>query len=113
MSQSIITTLRQIGNGSLVTSMENNLQKLVQAVDESGKAGKLTIVIDVKKATKGNAMNIKGQTKLTAPSTEHHESLMFATEEGELVTENPKQQKLDLNVVNANKGEIKNVNEAR
>lgn len=113
MNQSVITTMRQIGNGSLVTSVENKLQTLVQAVEETGKSGKLVITINVAKATKGNAMTIKGAAKLQAPDTEHHESLMFATEDGGLSTENPKQQKLDLNVIKAEKGEIKNVNEAR
>lgn len=113
MTQSVLTTIREIGHGSLVTSIENKLQTLVQAVEETGKAGKLTITIDVKKATKGNAMNIKGTTKLAAPNTEHHEALMFALDDGSLSTDNPKQQKLDLKVADISKGEIKNVNEAQ
>ena len=113
MNQSIFSTMRQIGNGSLITSMENKMQELVKAVEESGKSGKLTITIDIKKANRGNALNIKGTAKLAAPMTEHHEALMFATEDGDLLTENPKQQKLELNTVDINKGEIKNISGAK
>ena len=50
-------------------------------------------------ATRGGAMLITGKVKLTKPAEEPMEAMLFATPEGNLVADDPHQQKLDLKSV--------------
>lgn len=94
----ITDTLRQIGGGSYLDEASETLAELVNAVAASGKAGKLTLEIKVKKTTRGGAMHIAGTCKVSKPAEEPMEAMLFATPEGNLVAEDPHQQKLDLRV---------------
>ena len=95
----ITDTLRHIGGGALIDTASAKLAELVAAVDSSGKSGRIDLTISVKKATRGGAMHITGKVKLTKPADEPLEALLFATPEGNLVAEDPHQQRLELNVV--------------
>ena len=94
----IIKTIEQLDAGNLVDEAGTKLADLVKAVQATGKPGKLSITISVRKAT-ADAMAITGKTTLTKPSVPAAESLMFANEEGELSVEHPRQNKLDLKAV--------------
>ena len=94
----ITDTIRHIGGGVFIDTASDKMAELVSAVDASGKAGKLELAITVKKATRGGAMHITGKVKLTKPAEEPMEAMLFATPEGNLVAEDPHQQKLDLKV---------------
>lgn len=94
----ITDTLRHIGGGIFIDTASDKMNELVAAVDSSGKPGKLTIEVKVKKATRGGAMHITGSVKLTKPAEEPMEAMLFATPEGNLVADDPKQEKLDLKV---------------
>ena len=94
----ITDTLRHIGGGVFIDTASDKLAELVAAVDTSGKAGRIDLTISVKKATRGGAMHITGKVKLTKPAEEPMEAMLFATPEGNLVAEDPHQQKLDLKV---------------
>jgi hypothetical protein len=96
MSKPITDTLRHIGGGIFIDTASDKMAELVSAVDGSGKAGKLVIEIKVKKATRGGAMHITGNVKLTKPAEEPMEAMLFATPEGHLVADDPRQTKLDL-----------------
>ena len=91
-------TLRHIGGGVFIDLASDKMNELVSAVSESGKAGKLTLEVSVKKATRGGAMHITGKVKLQKPAEEPMEAMLFATPEGNLVADDPKQAKLDLKV---------------
>lgn len=95
----ITDTLRHIGGGVFIDTASDKMAELVNAVDSTGKAGKLTLEVKVKKATRGGAMHITGTMKLTKPAEEPMEAMLFATPEGNLVTDDPHQQKLDLKSV--------------
>lgn len=95
----VTDTLRHIGGGVFIDLASDKMAELVSAVDASGKAGKLTLEIKVKKATRGGAMHITGSLKLTKPAEEPMEAMMFATPEGNLVSDDPRQTKLDLKSV--------------
>ena len=95
----ITDTLRHIGGGVFIDTASDKLAELVAAVDQSGKAGKIDLTVTVKKATRGGAMHITGKSKLTKPAEEPMEVLLFATPEGNLVADDPHQQKLDLKAV--------------
>lgn len=96
MIRPITDTLRHIGGGVFIDTASDKLAELVSAVDASGKAGKIKLDITVKKATRGGAMHITGKVTLTKPAEEPMEVLLFATPEGNLVADDPNQQKLDL-----------------
>ena len=99
MVRPITDTLRHIGGGVFIDTASDKLAELVAAVDSSGKQGKITLDITVKKATRGGAMHITGKVRLTKPAEEAMEAMLFATPEGNLVAEDPSQQKLDLKAV--------------
>lgn len=96
MSRPITDTLRHIGGGVFIDTASDKLAELVSAVDASGKAGRIDLTISVKKATRGGAMHLTGKVKLTKPAEEPMEALLFATPEGNLIADDPHQQKLDL-----------------
>lgn len=94
----ITDTIRNIGGGVFIDTASDKLAELVAAVDNTGKAGRINLTITVKKATRGGAMHITGKVKLTKPAEEPMEAMLFATPEGNLVADDPYQQKLDLKV---------------
>lgn len=96
----ITDTLRHIGGGVFIDTASDKMAELVNAVDASGKAGKLTLEVTVKKATRGGAMHITGKVTLKKPAEDAMEAMLFATPEGNLVADDPRQQKLDLKSVN-------------
>ena len=101
MIRPITDTLRHIGGGVFLDTASDQLAELVAAVDSSGKTGRIDLSITVKKATRGGAMHITGKVKLTRPAPEPMEALLFATPEGNLIADDPHQQKLDLKSVPA------------
>ena len=101
MIRPITDTLRHIGGGVFIDTASDKLAELVNAVDESGKAGRIDLTITVKKASRGGAMILTGAVKLTKPKEAPLEVMLFATPEGNLVVDNPHQQKRDLKTVPA------------
>jgi len=97
----ITDTLRHIGGGVFIDLASDKMSELVAAVDASGKGGKLTLEVSVKKATRGGAMHITGKVTLKKPAEDALEAMLFATPEGNLVADDPRQQKLDLKSVAA------------
>lgn len=94
----IADTLRHIGQGVFVDMASDKMNELVSAVADRGKSGTLTLVITVKKASRGGAMNVTGKVTVKKPAEELMEALLFATPEGNLVADDPHQQKLDLKI---------------
>ena len=75
------------------------MSELVKQVDSTGKAGKLTITLDVKRA--GGAIQIDSKVTAKIPETKADGDMFWPTVEGNLSLENPAQQKLDLRGVDA------------
>lgn len=99
MTKPITDTMHHIGNGFFISSASEKLQELVKKVNESGKAGKIDLTINVKKLVKSGAMQITGKVKATMPADEPMETVLFATDDGALTPDNPHQQKLNLTVI--------------
>jgi len=97
----ITDTLRHIGGGVFIDTASDKLAELVAAVDTSGKSGRIDLTISVKKAMRGGAMILTGKVKVTKPADEPMEAMLFATPEGNLVADDPHQQKLDLKSVSS------------
>ena len=99
--------------GNLIPVLEhagNELSKLVNAVVTTGKAGSLTLKIDIKQSTAG-ALAVKSNVSTKIPKGLPPESLLWPTPEGNLITEDPRQEKLDLKQVPVEKPrELKVIN---
>lgn len=92
----ITDVLRQIAGGMLLDHSSEQFAELVRAIDANGGAGKITIELNVKRASRGGAMLVTGKSTLKRPADDPMEAMLFATPEGNLVAEDPRQQKLDL-----------------
>lgn len=94
----ITDTLRHLEGGCFLDDASKALADVVKAVDATGKPGSVTIKIDVRRATAG-AMAISGVVTKKTPAEKRIEALMWGTPDGNLLTENPAQKKLDLKPV--------------
>ena len=74
--------------------------KLINAVVTNGKAGAITMKIDVKPSTAG-ALAVKATVAAKIPKGLPPESLLWPTPYGDLLAEDPRQTKLDLKPVAA------------
>lgn len=92
MPKPVTDTLRLLDGGAFMDECSEKLAEAVRAVEETGKAGKLTITLDLKKA--GGAIAVAGKVTNKTPEVKPDETLMWATVEGNLVLENPAQRKL-------------------
>lgn len=98
MLRPIIETLNRLDAGMLMDDATEKLAEVVKSVEETGKAGELTIKVKVRKATAG-ALALEGVVTSKMPPKEKFESLLFATPEGNLLAEDPRQQRLELRQV--------------
>lgn len=85
-------------DGDLIPIMDEagaKFSELVQAVTNHQKAGTLTLKIAIKPSTAG-AMAVKADVAIKKPQGLPPESLLWATPEGNLIAEDPRQTKFDL-----------------
>lgn len=111
MIRPITDTLRHLEAGCLIDEASEKLSELVLAVDSTGKAGSITITLKLRKATAG-ALAVTGNVTVKKPAEPAIESLLFATPEGNLLTEDPRQAKLELKPVAVEAKELKQINTA-
>ena len=111
MVRPITDTLRHLEAGCLIDEASELLADLVKAVDATGKTGSLTLTLKLRKATAG-ALAVTGSVSVKKPAEPAIESLLFATPEGNLMTEDPRQTKLDLKPIAVEAKELKQINAA-
>ena len=88
-------TLRAMA-GDIPTEVALELQRVLLAVTETGKAGKVTLTIDVKPVTKmQGAVSMKGKVTATVPANDM-ESVFFVTPEGNPSVNHPKQEQMQF-----------------
>lgn len=104
-------TMRDIRRGQLLEEAADELQKVIAAVEETGKAGKLVIEIAVAPASKGQGA-VKVADKITAklptaklPALPAGETIMFVTTDNNLVANDPRQRSLELKGIDAAQAE--------
>ncbi len=95
MTRPILETLHHLEGGTFLCDAADKLAEIVKQVDATGKSGKLTLTIDVRKAM-STALALKGKITVKLPPETPVEALMFPTPEGNLLTEDPRQGKLPL-----------------
>lgn len=76
--------------------------KLVNAVVDTNKVGYITLKITVKPSTAG-ALAVKPELRVVMPKGMPAEALLWPTPDGNLVAEDPRQEKLELRQVHAQK----------
>jgi len=102
----ITDTLRLLDGGAFLDLASDKLATLVKGVDDTGKAGKLVITLDVKRVS-GGAISLTPHVATKVPEPKPDSTLLWATVEGNLSQQNPNQQSLDLRDVSAPKAELK------
>lgn len=101
-SRPFFDTARDIRRGQFLEDCADELQKVVRAVDESGKSGKLVITLTIKPASKGQgAYILADKVKASLPELPVGETILFATPEGNLVPNDPRQKELSLKSITA------------
>ena len=105
MSKPINENLRELRieneDGDLIPVLDHageEFGKLINAVVTNGKAGSITMKIDIKPSTAG-ALAVKATVVSKIPKGLPPESLLWPTPEGNLMAEDPRQTKLDLKPV--------------
>lgn len=106
----ITGTLALLHGGAFIDECSEKLAEAVKACDETGKAGKLVITLDLKKS--GGAMQIDAKVTNKVPEVKADADLLWPTVEGNLSLENPAQRKLDLRVAPSVPAEVRTVAEA-
>ena len=101
----ITDTLRILQGGFFLEQCSELLAEAVRGVEETGKAGKVTITLDLKKA--GGAMAILAKCTNKVPEQKPDEDLLWPTVEGNLVLDNPNQRKLDLQMAPGRAGDVR------
>lgn len=98
MARPLQETLHHLNNGTLLIEASEALASIVNAVERTGKPGKLTIEISLRKV---NTATMAASSKLIvkAPQEPALETLFFPTQDGSLLTEDPRQGKLALKAV--------------
>jgi hypothetical protein len=103
----ITDTLRILQGGLFLDACSDQLAEAVKAVDETGKAGRLTITLELKKS--GGALAISAKVTSKTPAPKPDEDLLWPTVEGNLSLENPHQRKLALQFPPARSVEVRGV----
>ncbi len=108
----ITDTLRLLHGGLFLDTCSDLFAGVVRNVDETGKAGKLTITLDIKKVS--GAIGVTAKVTDKTPEKSPDADLFYATVEGNLSVNNPNQRSLDLRVAEpANKGGVRTVEEPK
>lgn len=84
-------TLVQLRFGELHSELTDAINEIVHKVASTQKAGKLTLTLAFK-AGKGGQIEIVDEMKVTLPKEEKGSTIMFATPEGNLQRQDPRQQ---------------------
>jgi hypothetical protein len=103
----ITDTLRQLQGGLFIDQCSELFVSIVRGVEDTGKAGKLTITLDVKKVNA--AVSVLAKVTDKTPEKSPDADLFYATVEGNLTTDNPNQRKLDLRVAEPAHKSMRNV----
>lgn len=84
-----------IDYGAFSDEATSQLNDLVHAVTETGKAGSITLDIKLKPVGKGAQMEIATDVKVKTPKAARGVTIMFATPDNNLQREDPRQKTLD------------------
>lgn len=107
MAKPISETLRLFQGGDFNIKAGELFASVLRGVEDTGKAGKLTITLDVKQQNGAVAVLAKVTDK--TPEVLPDADLYWTTPDGNLSLRNPAQRDLDLQTVDKGTGEIRSV----
>lgn len=88
-------TLAQLAKGKTNRRLSDELRDVVAAVTKTGKAGKVTLTINIKpQKNVPGAVIVTEASKATAPVFDQQGAIFYATEDGDLVRDDPRQHAL-------------------
>ncbi|MEE4493533.1 hypothetical protein [Streptomyces sp. BE230] len=85
--------LQEQSGGQLHDELSTKLHELIEAIRETGKAGSLSLKIDIKPiaGTDGRTLTVTDTVAARLPKTERPKSIFFATDDGNLSRTDPRQ----------------------
>lgn len=98
MAKPFAENMRPVWGGTFMDALGEQLSELITSVDTNGKPGELILKIKVKRVS-GSALGITPTVELKLPKEKPDETLLYATPEGNLTPDHPKQQSLGLQEV--------------
>ncbi len=96
MDQNFIDVLKELRGGQAIDDLGAELKALTAAIRESGRAGKLTLTITAKPASKGTVSTLLFEAAITVkrPVKETESTIFYATDENTLQRNDPRQPEL-------------------
>lgn len=96
--------LAELNEGSAHAALTSDLAELLRTVQNTGRAGSLTLKIKVAPATRNNSgsvdkVNITADRKLELPKPEQPSDFFYLTDDGETTRNHPRQHSLELREV--------------
>jgi hypothetical protein len=92
--------LADLNDGSTLAGLTGDLEELLQAVQNTGRTGSMTLKIKIASASKGSGevdkITILAERKLELPKPEQPQDFFWLTEEAEPTRQHPRQHALDL-----------------
>lgn len=107
MAKPISETLRLFQGGDFNLKCGELFASVLRGVEDTGKAGKLTITLDVRQ--QNGAVSVLAKVTDKTPEVLPDADLYWTTPDGNLTLRNPAQRDLDLKQVDQGTGEIRSV----
>jgi hypothetical protein len=101
MARAFREFLSEHRSGVTHDELSDAMQALVTAVVEEGRSGKLVLTISVKPVGKSGALEVGADIKVGEPKPIAGVSIFYATPEGNLIRQDPRQTALELREVPA------------
>lgn len=98
----ITDTLRRIGNGAFINALDTASSECVRQVSAQGGTATLTVKLTFKVASRGGAIKTSGEFSAKHPKAAPLDALLWATDDGDLLPNDPRQSTLPLQVVAIN-----------
>jgi hypothetical protein len=89
--QEFLAFLASVNKGRSASELTNALQEVVEAVNDSGKAGKLTYTVNITPAKAEGAVNVTDVITTKKPVLDRPTSIFFVDEDNNLVRNSPTQ----------------------
>lgn len=89
-----IDTFIEMRNGGAAIEMQESLEKVIQAVRDTGKTGKITLALTVKPATKGDDVDmvfLQDTIKAECPKPNKKETVFFVGPDNSLSRQDQRQ----------------------
>ena len=117
-SNAFTRMLHEIRNGDAVNEASMKLQKLISAVRDTGRGGKITVSLEIEPAARGvqeggvSQIFMHDEITVKIPEKPKKAAFFFTTEDGGLTRKDPNQIEMDLKVVADNVTPLKEVKTA-